>query len=780
MERLEADALAIVEECLAIPDDAGRDDYVRRMTDGKPRLRARVGELLSHNSDSFRMLATEAFAAPSLAPLPLPGRVGPFRITGLIAEGGMGSVAKAERDDGVYAQTVAIKLIRGDISAAEARERFNAERRILARLDHPAIARVIDGGSQDGRPWLAMEYVDGRPVTEALDVAGAGGGGRLAAFLAACEAVAFAHRNFVVHADIKPGNVLMRGDGAIKLVDFGIARLTVELPPEEGAATSHPLTPGYAAPERSGGTAPTVAGDVYSLGVLLKEMLGAAAAQGDLSAIAARATAADPANRYPDVAALAADVRAYLGHFPVAARTDAGWRYAAAKFLRRHRVGVILTAAAMTALALAAIVATVLYVRAERARAEAEQRFTEVRSLSRYMLFDLYDDLADAPGTVASRVRLAEMARGYLERLQRVPDAPDDLKLDIVRGWRRLAAVEGLSGVASLGRRDRALDSLARAEAEAGAILAEAPDHAGAIEELGWIALGRWTIAPDGPQSHRLVGLARGHFDRALRLEPERPGARLGLITVRKNEGYDLIWANRAAAAVPVLRGALDDLRRQRFEGHWAREARMLETNLLGRLGDAVYYAGDIPGSLPWYREQDAIVRAELARQPSAAWTDRLGEAKFNLSGTLMDMGRPEEALAEVRTGVAAVERAASFGADAALQIRLAILYGQEAIVLESLGRIAEAVAVSTRNVALRRARLAQAPTDPQRRRDLAVTLPSHATLLEKAGRRADACVAARLAVAQWSWLRTRHILGERDGAVDVPRAEASVRTYCG
>jgi serine/threonine-protein kinase len=780
VERLEADALAIVEECLAIPDDAGRDDYVRRMTDGKPRLRARVGELLSHTSDSFRMLATEAFSAPGLAPLSLPERAGPFRITGLIAEGGMGSVAKAERDDGVYAQTVAIKLIRGDISAAEARERFNAERRILARLDHPAIARVIDGGSEGGRPWLAMEYVDGRPVTEALDAAGAGEAARLAAFLSVCEAVAFAHRNFVVHADLKPGNVLMRGDGAIKLVDFGIARLTVELASEEGgAAMRHPLTPGYAAPEREGGAAPTVASDVYSLGVLLREMLGGTP-QGDLAAIAARATAAQPADRYQDVAALAADVRAHLGHFPVAARANAGWRYFAGRFLRRHRLGVILTGAAMAALALAAVVATVLYVRAERARTEAEQRFAEVRSLSRYMLFDLYDDLADAPGTVASRVRLTEMARGYLERLQRVPDAPDDLKLDIVRGWRRLAAVEGLSGVASLGRRDRALDSLGRAEAGAGAILAEAPAHAGAIEELGWIALGRWTIAPEGGQSQGLVRLARGHFERALRLEPGRPGARLGLITVRKNEGYDLIWANRAAAAVPLLRQALADLRRERFDGHWAREARMLETNLLGRLGDAVYYAGDIPGALPWYREQDAIVRAELARQPSAAWTDRLGEAKFNLSGTLMDMGRREEALAEVRTGVAAVERVAAFGADSTLQIRLAILYGQEAIVLEGLDRIAEAVAVSDRNVALRRARLTQAPADPQRRRDLAVTLPSHATLLDKAGRRADACAASRLAVEQWRWLRARNMLGERDGAVDAPRADASVRTYCG
>lgn len=775
MMQLEALVLSIVEECLDLPEGEARQAYVREQTEGAPLLRARVEALLGQAPKEWGWLATEAFTPGSGAAVTLPERVGPFRIVSIIADGGMGSVARAERDDGVYAQSVAIKFIRGDISAPRAVARFDAERRILARLDHPSIARVIDGGSQDGRPWLAMELVEGAPLTVALDERAAPPGARLAAFLSVCDAVQFAHRNLIVHADIKPGNILMRADGAIKLLDFGIARLIEE----GGGDGAHPLTPGYAAPERAGGAAPTIAGDVFSLGVLLREILPAPGP--DLGAIVARATAADPAARYPDVARLVADIEAWLGHFPVAARTDIGWAHRAAKFLRRHRLGAIVTAGVLALFASATILSTALYLRAERARVEAERRFMEVRDLSRFMLFELYDDLADSPGTVGSRARLAAMARLYLERLQRVPNPPVDLKLDIARGWRRLAAVEGLSGVSSLGRPDRARDALDRAEAVAGAILAERPGEAGAMEEMGWVLLGRWSLSADNAASAALTLRAAGWFQRALRQEPGRAGAMLGLLTARKNRGYDLVRLDRSAEAVPVLRAALAALRAVHFPPTLAREARALEVNMLGRLGDAVYYAGDVAGSLRWYREQDAIVRAELARHQSVVWTDKLGEAKFNLSGVLEELpGHLQEALAEAEAGVAALERTLAFGADANLQIRLLILYSQEALVLDQLGRHGEAASVSQRSIDLRQARLAAAPDDPQRRRDLAAALPNHAGILAHAGRREAACAAAHQAVSAWQALRAAGELSPRDARAEVPAAEASVRTYCG
>lgn len=776
MEGLDAAALTILEESLDIPEGEARQAFVRKRTEGAPLLRARVETLLGNASKQWSSLATEAFGQARAAPMALPERVGPFRIVGRIADGGMGSVARGERDDGVYAQTVAIKFIRGDISAPLAVARFDAERRILARLDHPSIARVIDGGTEAGRPWLAMEFVDGAPLNAALEARDAPLADRLATFLAVCEAVAFAHRNLIVHADIKPGNILMRADGAIKLLDFGIARLIEDSEGDE----AYPLTPGYAAPERAGGVAPTIAGDVFSLGVLLRETVPPPIPH-DLEAIAACATASDPARRYPDVAALIADVRAYLGHFPVSARRTSGRLYRAAKFLRRHRAGAIVTSAILVLLATATVVSTGLYFRAEGARIEAERRFLEVRDLSRFMLFDLYDDLADSPGTVTSRARLAQMARFYLERLQQVPNPPVDLRLDIARGWRRLAAVEGLSGVSSLGHPDRARDALDRAEAVAAAILAERPDQAGAMEEMGWVLLGRWSLSADNAAGAALNLRGADWFQRALRLEPGRAGAMLGLLTARKNRGYDLVRLDRSAEAVPVLRAGLDALRAAHFPPALAREARTLEVNMLGRLGDAVYYAGDVSSSLPWYREQDRIVRAELARRQSVVWTDKLGESKFNLSGTLQEMpGHLPEALAEAQAGVAPIERMLSFGADSNLQMRLLILYSQEALVLDSLGRHDEAAAVSQRSVDLRQTRLAGALQDPQRRRDLAAALPNHAGILAHAGRREAACAAARQAIGLWQALRSAGDLSPRDARTEIPPAEAAVRTHCG
>jgi tetratricopeptide (TPR) repeat protein len=500
----------------------------------------------------------------------------------------------------------------------------------------------------------------------------------------------------------------------------------------------------------------------------------------DLDAVAFCATAEDPARRYPDLAALIADVRAYIGHFPVTARHRSGRAYRAAKFLRRHRVGAIVTSAILVLLATATIVSTALYFRAERARVEAERRFLEVRDLSRFMLFDLYDDLADSPGTVTSRARLAQMARLYLERLQQVPNPPVDLKLDIARGWRRLAAVEGLSGVSSLGHSDRATDALDRAEAVTRSILAEQPEEPGALEEMGWILAGRWTLTAQSEAGRRVNFAAAGWFHRALVAQPGRPGAELGLLTAQKNRGFDLGEMDRSRDAIPVLRQALAGLRSHRFEGRLAREARALEVNILGRLGDAVYYAGDVPGALPYYREQDAIARAERARRPSVVWTDKLGEAKFNISGTLQDIpGHLPEALAEVRAGVSALEQALAFGMDSNLQKRLLILYSQEALVLDAMGRHDEAAAVSQRSVDLRQQRLASAPRDLQRQRDLAVALPNHAGILAHAGRREAACAASRQAIALWQALRAGGALSARDARTDIPPAEAAVRTHC-
>jgi eukaryotic-like serine/threonine-protein kinase len=792
----DSQALAIVEEALGIADPVERMTFVETSCASDVELRARVDRMLALDATDFRLLPTETFVRPLSMIDAIPDRIGPYRVTGEIARGGMGAVVKAERDDGVFAQTVAIKLIRGDLASPRAQARFAEERRILARLRHPGIVRILDGGEADGRPWLVMDYVDGLPITDALETQKAGRAARLDAFEAVCEAVAYAHRNLVIHADIKPSNVLMTGEGRVQLLDFGIARLIVDLDTDE-SGDPYPLTKGYAAPERGVGVAPTIASDVFSLGVLLLGMLGhampgaevvvvpgtrlpAGLIDGDLAAIAARALAENPQNRYPDVAAFLSDIRRHRAFVPVAARADAGWHYVAGRFAWRHRRGLGLTAMVALALVATTIVSTVQYFRAERARAEADKRFVEVRRLAQFMLSGLSDAMSDAPGTVVARAQLATVASGYLDRLRAVPDAPLDLRLDTARGYRRLATLQGMSGVASLGKPGAATASLDVAENLLVPILREKPESAIALEEMGWVVAGRWALAADNAASTPLNVRAAAYFNQALARDKTRQGAVLGYLVTEKSRAYDLIWGDRPADAIPVIRRALTKLRATSFTPDHNRDARLLEVNLLGRLGDAIYYAGDKAGALAPYREAEGIIRSALEKGNSVVWIGKFGEAKFNISGTLGELdGQSSAGLVEAREGIAALRRVLDFGPDANIEKQLLILYGQEGALLSDLDRPGEAVIASNASIALRRARLARAPRDPQRNRDLAVALPNHADVLARAGRTGEACTAAREGARQWQSIRAAGNLGARDAAKDLPAAVAMAARLC-
>ena len=299
-------------------------------------------------------------------------RVGAWRLGERIGQGGMGAVYLAERADGAFDKRVAIKLLRG--GDPRFGEQLDRERRLLARLDHPGIARLIDGGVlDDGQPWLAMELADGEDLDFWLQGKPALRA-RLDVFVAICDAVESAHAAKVVHRDLKPRNVRVAGDGQVKLLDFGIARL---LAPDARAGTTRQLalTPEFAAPEQLGGGAVTARTDVYALGALLHLLLTArsphppfdgnwasyaerivkldppppsrvaeslhplalpaARLRGDLDAIVVRALRRDPAQRYDSARALAQDVRCHLAHVPVSARAPT-WTYRTGKWLRRH------------------------------------------------------------------------------------------------------------------------------------------------------------------------------------------------------------------------------------------------------------------------------------------------------------------------------------------------------------------------------------------------------------------------------------------------------------
>jgi eukaryotic-like serine/threonine-protein kinase len=396
----------------------------------------------------------------------LPDRIGAYRITGLIGQGGMGAVYRGERMTGDFDHVAAIKVVRPGALSDALVERFQRERQTLASLSHPGIARLFDGGATDqGDPYIVMEYVDGVPLGTWIETQAASKAERTRLFLDICAAVGFAHQNLIVHRDITPSNILVAKDGTAKLIDFGIARPPIadtEAPPSTKTSLAGlSLTPGYAAPERVAGEAATTLSDVFSLGVLLDRLLKDER-DADLTAIIAQASAIDPANRYPSVDALAEDVKAWRDANVVAARKG-GWRYTVGKFIDRHRIGVAAGGVAILLLIGALITTLVANTRAETARAEAERRFGELRSLAGYMVFDLNDNLARTVGNATARKTLVSKAQVYLSALAATPDAAADIKLEAGRGLISLARIQGVPGGPNFGDPGLARQNLNRA-----------------------------------------------------------------------------------------------------------------------------------------------------------------------------------------------------------------------------------------------------------------------------------------------------------------------------
>ncbi len=417
--------------------------WIENNTAADSQLRKRLMAMLACDSLANMRTggATDAFDDGRL-----PERVGAYRITGLIGQGGMGAVYRGERMAGDFDHVAAIKLIRPGALSETLVARFERERQTLASLSHPNIARLFDGGAtENGDPYIVMEYIDGMPLGLWLKTESASKGDRTRLFLEICSAVGFAHQNLIIHRDITPSNILVAEGGTAKLIDFGIARQPITdgaaLPAASKSLAGLSLTQGYAAPERMAGQAATTLSDVYSLGILLSEML-AGEGDADISVMCARASAIDPANRYPSVDALADDVKAWAGGYAVAAHMG-GRLYEIKKFAKRNRVGVLVTAATLLMLTGGLVVTLYSYAAAETARVAEAKRFGQVRSLAGYMLFDLNERLRAVPGNTETRANLAAEAQRYLSGLASSPSADAKLRIEIANGLIELARVQG-------------------------------------------------------------------------------------------------------------------------------------------------------------------------------------------------------------------------------------------------------------------------------------------------------------------------------------------------
>ncbi|MBZ5625484.1 MAG: protein kinase [Acidobacteriia bacterium] len=407
-----------------------RPPYLCQACGADTELRAEVEALLEYESSPADLLSKPLHeVAANLIPhgaQPAMGRkVGAYRLVREIGRGGMGTVYEAVRDDEQFHQRVAIKLLRAEIGSEDFDRRFRQERQILAVLSHTNIAKLLDGGiTEDGQPFFVMEYVDGLPIEEYCRSRQLSITQRLKLFQQVCSAVHYAHQNLVVHRDLKPSNILVTDEGTIKLLDFGIAKLLHPDGTEESAPVTRTglflMTPEYASPEQVRGLTVTTATDVYSLGVILYELLtgsppyrlksrllhelgrivceeepakpsttivdkavtetGERSAErlrrrlsGDLDNIVLMALRKEPHRRYPSVDKFADDIEKHLNQLPVAACADT-WSYRAAKFLRRNHIGA--GVAGVVALSLiAGVITTTWQARiAERNRRDAVGR----------------------------------------------------------------------------------------------------------------------------------------------------------------------------------------------------------------------------------------------------------------------------------------------------------------------------------------------------------------------------------------------------------------------
>ena len=476
---------------MAYPE-AERAARVREWSGGDTTLVDQLLAMLEADSAVEEKLAAGADGAGALtrgdaAEAWIGRRLGVFELERVLGRGGMGVVFLGRRVEGL-AQAVAVKVMGRHLVASPAVAQFLRERETLAQMEHGNIARLLDGGVEGGTPYVVMEYVEGRRLDEVCDDAATRLEEKLRLMLQLCEAVGYAHRNLILHRDLKPGNVMVTAEGVVKLLDFGTFKLLG--PREQDSAMTQAgmraVTLRYASPEHIEGGAVSTAADVYSLGMVLYRMVAgrlpdgldglpvgtylerlqeenfvapsavkglAGRLAGDVDAIVLKALRYEAGARYGSVGALAEDLKHALEDLPVAARAGSR-RYRVGKFYRRHRVALVGSGAVLVVLAggVAAMVRQGQVARAEERRAEAGVE--EERKLAHLLLFDYFDELKEIPGSTDAQRRAATQAVGYLDALnQSVPAGQlgNDLERDTIRGYSAMGELLGNPYTQNLG-----------------------------------------------------------------------------------------------------------------------------------------------------------------------------------------------------------------------------------------------------------------------------------------------------------------------------------------
>jgi tetratricopeptide (TPR) repeat protein/tRNA A-37 threonylcarbamoyl transferase component Bud32 len=711
-------AKELFDEALRVPTDR-RATFLAEACRGDETLRQEVESLVASDEEAGSFLG----AHPGGRAFPS-DRAGPYRLIDLVGRGGMGDVYRAVRDDDHFKKIVAVKLVRPDIAGALEEDRLRAERQILACLEHPGIARLLDGGAtEDGRPFLVMEYVDGTRLDTFAEAHGLDTRARIELFRAVCAAVQHAHQNLVVHRDLKPANILVTGEGVPKLLDFGIAKLLDPSASREATHTAFPqMTPAYASPEQVRGEPITTATDVYSLGAVLYELVAGVRAHrlsgsslqravceevperpsvaartdparattrrvartvgSDLDAIVMKALRKEPGRRYATVEAFSDDLQCYLEGRPVTARRGT-FRYRAGKFVRRNWQAVGLGTAALALLAAFAANS------ASQARRLARERDRAERVTGFLVELFRISDPGEARGNAVTAREMLDRGAARIET--DLKDDPD-VRAELLDALGRAHMGLGLYGQAhallerSLGLR-RAAGGAEDVKTAAGLdILGNARfargDYAGAETHHREALALRRRLLPGG---HVLVAESLTHLGTALRAR--RPDSReaealfLEAIAMKRSllgaDHGDLTNPMNELAFILRDRGDLDgaeallrecvSIRRRRGTDGMPQFAAFLNS-----LGIVLQRKGDYDGADAHFRESLAVKRAlHGTEHPSLAVT------LANLGGVARDRGEyttaeglQRDALSMIRKFLGAEHpRVASFTADLAVTL---------------------------------------------------------------------------------------------------------------
>jgi eukaryotic-like serine/threonine-protein kinase len=742
-----------------------RSAYLSEIGGRDPDLRQELESLITSDeqagTDFMSTPAAEAMISPAPPPRPsmIGRRLGQYQILEQIGSGGMGEVYRAARIDEQYQKQVAIKLVRAGQDTDFIISRFRNERQILASLDHPNIARLLDGGTtEEGIPYFVMELIEGQPITEYCDSRNLSVAGRLKLFSAVCSAVQYAHQRLIVHRDIKPGNILVTKDGTPKLLDFGIAKI---LEADSGTGQPEPtltvfraLTPGYASPEQVKGEPITTASDVYSLGVVLYELLTGQhpysapghtphqiaravcevepkkpstivrrtegshsdadqpkgsphnnAAEklskrlsGDLDNIVLMALRKEPERRYASVDKFAEDLRRHLQNLPVFARKDTAG-YLISKFVARHKAAVTATAAVIVILVVGIVVTLreAQIARSQRARAEA--RFNDVRKLANSLMFEFHDSIKDLPGSTPTRKLLVSRALEYLDSLSREAKGDRSLQADLAAAYEKIGDVQGMPRQANLGETDGAEASYRKALAIRESLAAADPKDQEVRRQLtpnyGKLSDLLWNKGDAKgamENSRKEIAVAEALYQE----DPANQANRFLLAAYRMDHGYkQAVLGSDAAAGLDTLRQGSAMLEQILAEDPKNLQARRLLSLSYGRTAEIVRDdQKDYPQALALYKKAIATLQVLVDADPNNTDFRRMvAYDQFSMAGLLANMKDTDTALAQDQEALSSFQRlAAADPANAQFQLDIAVVRSNIGDILLGAGKPRDAI----------------------------------------------------------------------------------------